>query len=94
MSEYPPDMYFVQVLQHCPKAADTYRQLWLKKDKDNKVTFLKKETKLEFLTSTAKFNNNLLLLAREGVVNIYEFPDEITVELLSWDDAMDTHDFY
>jgi len=83
-NNFPPYMYLVQVLQHCPKAGATYMQLWKARNPQNHVKILKKTLKEEYLTSTAKFRHDLLMLSRESLINIEETPSYINVEMVDW----------
>lgn len=86
ISLLPPPAFLIQVLEHCPKAGRTYLHLWEGKDLDFKLKVFKKTIKTDYLTSTARFGHDLLLLAREGLINIHETPACFHVEVVAWGD--------
>lgn len=83
-SEWPPSLYFKQVLQHCPVAALLYSEMWSQKDKNNRITIPKKEVFPKFLTSVANLKVRLAMLCREGLINIDEDRKVIKVEVVGW----------
>lgn len=83
--DYPPYPYLHQVLSHCHKAGLTYMDLWKQRDDKNKVIVGKDEIRTKFLSTTHTFHHNLLLLAKEGLVNVDERPNSLIIELTGWD---------
>jgi hypothetical protein len=88
-NEWPPTMYFKQVLQHCPTAALLYSEMWSQKDKNNRLTIPKKEVFPKFLLSVANLKLRLGMLCREGLVSIDEDKKVIKVEIVDWDYSED-----
>lgn len=82
----PPYHYLMQVTNHAPKAASTYISLWNAKNKENKINISKEEIKSSFLITPTKFKNDLLQLVREGLCSIDESPNNITIEMVDWQD--------
>lgn len=82
---YPPYLYLLQVAEHCPKAVMTYMLLWEGIKKDNKISVYKSDVRNEYLISLSKFRHDLLLLLREGLININETPKSLEIELVGWD---------
>ena len=82
----PPRMYLDNVATHCPKAIATYLALWDRKDKKNKIVIPKDELRIEFLTSVAKFRHDVLLLVKEGLLNLEETPKSLHIELVGYED--------
>lgn len=78
---FPPYMYLCQVADHCPKAAATYLTLWREKGKDYSITYEKKKIRGNLLVSPTKFRNDILMLAREGLLEMQENPSFITITL-------------
>jgi hypothetical protein len=81
----PPSMYLEQVLDHCPKAGSTYMKLWRMKDFDNCLTVAKSEIPSLFLIKKQKFQDDLLLLAKEQLINVDTSPNMISIEMVGWD---------
>jgi hypothetical protein len=86
LHDYPPYAYFEFILLHCPQAAWTYFKLWSKRDKDSKIRIKKSDIRYEFLKSQTKFKNELLDIAKEALVNVDETPEEMIIEMVSWDE--------
>lgn len=84
--DFPPYNYTIQILSHCPKAGLTYFQLWSKRNKENKLTVLKKDIPTEFLTSVVRFRNDLMLLVKEAFVNVEETSKAFFLELTDWNE--------
>lgn len=59
--------------------------LWKQRDNENKVIIGKDEIRTKFLSTTHTFHHNLLLLAKEGLVNVDERPNSLIIELTDWD---------
>lgn len=90
--EYPPYHYLSQVLAHCPTAGSTYMMLWKDRNlQDDMVVLEKKKVCDQYMTTMAKFKNDMRQLAREHVINYDESPDRFFIELTNWDEAQ-THD--
>ena len=87
--ECPPYLYIFQIAEHCPKALATYLSLWREKDPRNKLKLTKNDVKIQFLTSLRKFNHDLLLLVKEGLVSVEETPKAIKIELVGWHEEED-----
>ncbi len=84
--DYPPYVYLSQVAEYCPKAVATYLKLWSGQDKENKVHISKKDIRIEYLISLAKFRHDLLLLVKEGLVSLEETPNWLHIELVDWNE--------
>lgn len=82
--ESPPFHYMRDVTEHCPKAARTYMELWVRKDKDYMVRLRKTEIRAELLISMAKFRHDLMLLVSEGLATVDETITELKIELTAW----------
>ncbi len=80
--DYPP--YLLQVLKNCPKAGLTYCELWQRRNSESKIYLLKKEIKTEFLIHRAKFENDILLLVKEGLINMHETSSAYCIELVNF----------
>ncbi len=88
--QLPPSSYLEQVLEHCSKSGFLYLQLWKKKDKDHKLTIDLTTVKKEFLVSRHKFNHDIFLLVKEGLVSVIkEETDSIILEMVAWDQDYD-----
>lgn len=83
--DFPPYLYLENVLEHCPKAGFTYLQIWKKRNHENKFSIEKSKVREAFLMSLAKFRHDLLLLVKEGLINIDENKENIAIEMVSWD---------
>jgi hypothetical protein len=79
-------MYLKQVLDHYPKSASTYIELWRHKDKNNKVVMSNEECRNMFLISPTKFRNDLLCLVREGLISVFEKGFKMTIEIVNFDE--------
>lgn len=88
--DLPPYMYLMQVLNHAPRAASTYIELWRHKDKQHKVVVAKNQVRNQFLIGSAKFMNDLLALVREGLINVdQDSLDEwhqLKIEMVNFED--------
>lgn len=82
----PPSPYLRHVLAHCPKSGLTYLDLWEKRDENNRLSIQKKEVKNEYNISLAKFNHDVLLLVKEGLVSRRETQLKIILELVDYDE--------
>ncbi len=85
INHLPPEMFLLQVTEHCPEAANIYIRLWKRMNSDNKVTILRRCIRSEFLETPTRFLNKLLGLAREALINVHETPKTIQIELVGWD---------
>lgn len=81
----PPPFYTEIVLDHCPQAGRTYWQIWKRRDHESKLVIQKSEIKNEFLTHYTKFENDLMLLVKEQLINVDETPNQFCIEMVSWD---------
>jgi hypothetical protein len=91
--DLPPYVYLTQVLNHCPRSASTYIELWRHKDKNSKVSVAKNQIRNQFLMSAAKFRNDLMSLVKEGLINVDEQMDsderdwwKLNIELVNFED--------
>lgn len=89
VEECPPYLYIAQIAEHCPKALFTYLQLWREKDRKNMIRISPNEVRIEFLITLRKFNHDLMLLVREGLVSIEETSKLIKIELVGWQEEDD-----
>ena len=89
MFDYPPYPYLFQVAEHCPKSVVSYMNLWKSRNKDNRVFVFKSDIRSDYLTTHTKFKNDLLMLAKEGLVSVDESPSKYTVELVGYDNNFD-----
>lgn len=87
--QLPPYAYLMQVLNHNPKSASTYIELWRHKDDDSRVTVAEDELRSRFLMTPTKFKNDLMVLVREGLVSVDERGNAMTIELVDFDCEMD-----
>ncbi len=69
-TDFPPYILVVLVVNHIPKAASTYLHLWKNKDNNNSVAVNMRNIRKEHCISPAKFNHDVLLLEREGIVHV------------------------
>lgn len=83
--ELPPAGYLMQVLYHSPRSALTYIELWRNKNDDNMVIVGKKESEKKFLINRIRFQNDLMVLAREGLISVRETVPEYEIELTGFD---------
>lgn len=88
--DLPPYMYLTQVLNHCPRAASTYIELWRHKDKHHKIVVAKNQVRNQFLIGSAKFMNDLLALVREGLINVDQDSldqwNRLSIELVNYEE--------
>jgi hypothetical protein len=81
--------YLEQVLNHVPKAGQTYVWLWKHAD-DNHVCHLRASQIADVtMMSKACFKHALRALCREGLISFQENDDILEVELVGWDDEDD-----
>lgn len=84
--EYPPKHYLKQVLAHCPTAGATYLMLWDDKNvHDDMLVLEKKKLCDQYMTTMAKFKNDIRQLAKEHVINYDESQERFFIELTNWD---------
>lgn len=84
--DYPPYPYLKQVLEHCPKSASLYMDLWESRNKESSVQIKKDEIKSRFFTSLYLFETSLMKLVKEGLVSVDEKRGEYNIELTRWDE--------
>jgi hypothetical protein len=89
--ECPPWLYLFQVANHCPKAVSIYMLLWDKKDDFNRIKVKLSDIRIEYLTTFAKFSNQLLYLVKEGLINVNQRTNKtgeeiLIIELVGWDE--------
>lgn len=84
--KYPPYPYLESVAYHCPKATSTYMWLWAHKDKNHKLTL--DISSIPYVTQHPKatFNNNLIWLVRERLINVKTKAGVHHIELVTWDE--------
>lgn len=81
----PPKMFLMQVMDNVSKA---YCFLWEKKDDQNKIAFTWKDL-TKYYNKNA-FRSNMRKLNNEGLLNYNETSDGIDIELVGWDEVMDS----
>lgn len=81
----PPALYLRQVLEHCPRAGQTYCILWDNMDKNNHSKFNKDDIRTVYLYSMKSWRDHLRLLAKEGLINIDEDKENFDIELVGYD---------
>jgi len=79
-SNYPPQEFFEECLEHYPEVAYFYKVLWYEYDhaKNKKLKYDKKKIRDTYLISPTLFRNNLMKLQRLDLLtfeerNEYEF---------------------
>lgn len=84
--DYPPYHFLKQVVNHCPKAASVYMDIWERRDEQNCFSTSYKVIGEEFLISKAAFRNAIRMLCKEGLLNFCEPEDQdrVTIELVDW----------
>ncbi len=91
----PPYIYLSQILKHCPNAGNTYLELWRSRDKNNQIQILRNEIRQQFLTTKAKFENDLIQLVREGLISVEEKPNKmkqksyLIIEIVDFEEGID-----
>ncbi len=85
MFDFPPIPFVKQLCIHYPEAIHTYTLLWDQKDNEGFVIVKKSKISLEYLVTPSKFQRYLMLLCREGLVNvIHDEDNEYELELVQW----------
>ncbi len=84
LHDSPPYLYLEQVAINCPRSVWTYMQVWKKMDTMNRLHVDKKDVPVEFLKSTVRFKNDILLLVREGLISMHETFNMIHLEMVGW----------
>jgi len=87
--DYPPLPYLEQVLNHCPRAAQTYLWLWTHSDENRRVRLRSSTIADVTMISRARFNNSLREIFREGLISFKEHLDIIEAELVTWDEDLE-----
>jgi len=82
----PPQAYLKIIAKQCPKALDTYLQLWEQMDQDCKVYAPYADINDLFLTSRAKFKHDLILLSSSMLLSYVFIIDKYVIELVGWDE--------
>ena len=90
--EYPPMPYLEQVMNHVPKAAQTYVWLWKHSNHENICQLRSSRIAEVTMMSKATFKNSLRALCREGLANFEESDDVMKIELTGWDDDEELDD--
>jgi hypothetical protein len=80
----PPYMYLKQVLMHCPRAGETYIELWRAKDKQSKVRMDPYESEIKFMIKSRRFKTDLFQLVKEGLVSVTEHLNRYEIELVDY----------
>ena len=83
--ECPPTTYLFLLAQHCPKAIQTYMNLWREKDDENKIHINTENIPVTYLTAKAKFRHDILMLVKEGLASVNERRKTMIVELVDFD---------
>ena len=91
--QLPPYDYLMQIINHHPSSSATYIEAWRSRDDKDKLVIAKKEIRKKFLISPSKFRNDLLNIAKEGLINVHESWDldetewwRLEIEFVRFDD--------
>lgn len=91
--DLPPYAYLMQVLNHTPKVAASYVEIWRHKDKHDRLIVCKTEIRNKFLMTAAKFKNDCLVLVREGLINLEQRGDDdfytLHIDVVGWGEDED-----
>jgi len=86
--DLPPYAYLMQVLNHAPKVAASYIEIWRHKDKNNKLVVAKNQIRNQFLMAATKFRNDCMILVREGLIDLVQKGDDefytLHIEVTGW----------
>lgn len=85
--DYPPYQFLKQVVNHCPKAASVYMDIWERRDEQNCFSTTYKKLSEDLLISKPAFKSALRQLCKEGLLNFCEreVDGKVTIELVDWD---------
>lgn len=87
-STFPPIKHFEKVLHHAPHSAITYATMWnFKEKRGTRSVVSKKKVKNIFLISSTIFRNQLLGLAKLGLLAFEEKTDSFLITI--WNDNED-----
>jgi hypothetical protein len=87
--DLPPYPYLSLILNHCSRAASTYITLWRERDKNGIVKIRPFDIRSTFLITPTRFKNDLLVIAKEGLISVTENSKEMIIEVIGWDDEAD-----
>lgn len=86
MYDFPPIPFIKQLSLHYPEVIHTYSLLWDKQDKEGFVTIEKPHIKMEYMIKPAEMERYIMLLSREGLINVIHDKDDLyELELVQWD---------